>query len=67
MIPEVESGADATPDSTSPKIVWDANVELQTLRWSDGEFLYEIILAGGPEKTGYLDKDSLIALANQLR
>jgi hypothetical protein len=67
MIPEVESGADTTPDPLEPPRVWDANVKLQTLRWSDGEFLYEIILAGGAGSRGYLDKDGLIALANLLR
>ncbi len=66
MIPEVESGADALPSRTSPQPIWDATVKLQTLRWSDGEFLYEIILAGGSEQPGYLDKEGLIALAKHL-
>lgn len=66
MIPEVESGADATPSPIGPQAIWDATVKLQTLRWSDGEFLYEIILAGSPNQSGYLDKEGLIALAKQL-
>jgi hypothetical protein len=67
MIPEVELGADATPSPIRSRTVWDASVKLQTLRWSDGEFLYEIILAGGTDQPGYLDKDGLIALANRIR
>jgi hypothetical protein len=67
MIPEVELGADATPSPTGSQMVWDANAKLQTLRWTDGKFLYEIILAGGAERPGYLDKDGLVALANQMR
>lgn len=66
MIPEVESGADATPSPATSQTVWDANVNLQTLRWSDGAFLYEIILAGGSQQPGYIDKDGLIALANRM-
>ena len=66
MIPEVESGAEATVSPILPQTVWDANVNLQTLRWSDGDFLFEIILAGGLEQPGYLDKAGLIALADQL-
>jgi hypothetical protein len=66
MIPDVESGADATVSPFAPQTVWDANVSLQTLRWTDGEFLYEIILAGGLEQAGYLDKEGLIDLASQL-
>jgi hypothetical protein len=61
MIPEVESGADAPTQA-----VWDAKVKLQTLRWSDGEFLFEIILAGRAGQPGYLDRDGLIALAKSL-
>jgi len=67
MIPEVESGADATPSPIESRTVWDASVKLQTLRWSDGEFLYEIILAGGATRPGYLDKEGLIALADRIR
>ena len=67
MIPEVESGADATKSPSEPQAVWDAHVKLQTLRWSDGEFLFEIIFAGGADQPGYLDKDGLIALANYLK
>lgn len=66
-IPEVELGADTTPSPAGSAMVWDNNAKLQILRWSDGEFLYEIILAGGAERIGYLDKDGLIDLANQLR
>ena len=64
MIPEVESGLDATQSPNTPQVVWDENVNLQTLRWSDGEYLYEIILAGSSRRPGYLDKDGLVALAN---
>ena len=66
MIPDVKSEADATASPMGPQAVWDANVNLQTLRWSDGQFLYEIILAGGVGQPGYLAKEGLIALANQL-
>ncbi len=66
MIPEVESGTDATRSPASSQTVWDAIVKLQTLRWSDGEFLYEIILAGSSEQPGYLDKNGLISLAKHL-
>lgn len=67
LIPEVESGADATVASSAAQPVWDANVKLQTLRWADGEFLYEIIIAGSSEQSGYLDKDAMIALANRMQ
>jgi len=65
-ITEVESEADATQSPDTPQTVWNAKVNLQTLRWTDGEFLFEIILAGGLNQTGYLDKDDLIALANRM-
>lgn len=65
-IPEVESGADAYPSPDPRNVVWDEDVNLQTLRWSDGEFLYELILAGNSAQPGYLDKDSLIDLANRI-
>lgn len=65
MIPEVELMAE-TPDPKRSQAVWDANVNLQTLRWSDGEFLYEIILAGNSKQPGYLDKDGLIFLGIQM-
>ena len=67
MIPEVESGIDTTSGGVGSQVVWDANAKLQTLRWTDGEFLYEIILAGSSGKPGYLDKDGLIAMANRMR
>jgi hypothetical protein len=66
MIPEVELGADATQSPDALQAVWDANVKLQTLRWSDGEYLYEIILAGDSKQPGYLDRDDLISLANRM-
>jgi hypothetical protein len=64
--PEVESGLDITPKPSTTQMVWDATVKLQTLRWSDGNYLYEIILAGGAEQPGYLDKNDLIVLATQM-
>jgi len=64
--PEVESGPDITTYPTATQMVWDATVKLQTLRWTDGDYLFEIILAGGAELPGYLDKDDLIALATQM-
>jgi hypothetical protein len=69
MIPvtEVESGVDSPPGPATPQATWNANVELQTLRWSDAEFLYEIILAGDAGQPGYLDKEGLIALANRMQ
>jgi hypothetical protein len=67
IIPEVELGADATPTPIGAPLVWDPHAKLQILRWTDGEFLYEIILAGGAERPGYLDKNGLIALANQMK
>jgi hypothetical protein len=67
MIPDVELGANATVSPLTPKTVWDADVNLQTLRWSDGKFLYEIILAGGSKQPSYLDKDGLIVLASQMQ
>ncbi len=63
---EVESGTDATQNPNAAQAVWETNVNLQTLRWSDGEFLYEIILAGGRDQPEYLDKDGLIALAKSM-
>jgi hypothetical protein len=68
MIPEaeVELGPEPKTRPTATQMVWDATVKLQTLRWTDGEFLYEIILAGGAEQPGYLDKNDLIALAAQM-
>ena len=67
MIPEVKSGVEATESPTTSLAIWDANVNLQTLRWSDGEFLYEIILAGDLKQPGYLNKQGLIALASQMQ
>ena len=66
MIPEVESRIGATKSSNELQAVWDANVNLQTLRWSDSEFLYEIILAGNRKQPSYLDKEDLISLANRM-
>ena len=66
MILEVESGADAAQNPNAPQAVWEINVNLQTLRGSEGKFLYEIILTGGSEQPGYLDKDDMIALAKSM-
>jgi len=68
MIPvlEVKSGAEVNANTPAPELVWDAAVNLQTLRWSDGEFLSEIIFAGDAEQPAYLDKEALIALASQM-
>ena len=66
MILEVESGTDAAQNTNAPQTVWQINVNLQTLRWSDVTFLYEIILARGSDQPGYLDKDDLIALAKSM-
>ncbi|HBY06337.1 MAG TPA: hypothetical protein DEH22_00555 [Chloroflexi bacterium] len=62
-VPEVKSGAEAEASTPTPQLVWDAAVNLQTLRWSDGEYLYEIIFAGSAQQPAYLDKEALIALA----
>ena len=67
MIPEVELGIDTTSSGAGSQVVWDAKVKLQALRWTDGDFLYEIILAGRSGQPGYLDKDGLIAMANRMR
>ena len=67
MIPEVESGIDNTVIPSKTQTFWDINVKLQTLRWSDGEFLYEIILAGGNDKNGYLDKIELVSIAESMQ
>ena len=66
MILEVESGTDAAQNPNAPQSVWEIKVNLQTLRWSDGTFLCEIILAGGSDQPGYLDKDDMIALAKRM-
>jgi hypothetical protein len=66
MILEVESGADAAQNPNAPQAVWETNVNLQTSRGLDGKFLYEIILAGGSDQPGYLDKDDVIALAKSM-
>jgi hypothetical protein len=65
-IPEVESGIINTVYPSTTQTVWDPNVKLQTLRWSDGEYLYEIILAGGNDQYGYLDKDDLVSIAKSI-
>lgn len=62
-IPEVESHADESQSTNMQQTVWQANVNLQILRWSDGKFLYEIILAGDKGQAGYLEKENLIILA----
>jgi hypothetical protein len=67
MIPEVKSGVDATTGSSTPEAIWDADVNLQTLRWTDGEFLYEIVLAGNARQPPSLDKEALIRLANHMQ
>jgi hypothetical protein len=66
MIPEVKSGVDATSITSTPEVVWDADVKLKTLRWTDGEFLYEIALAGSSSQPPFLDKEALIRLAQHM-
>jgi hypothetical protein len=66
-VPEVESGLEAEAIITTPQVVWDAEVNLQTLRWTDGTFLYEIMLAGDPEQPAHLDKNDLISLATHMQ
>ena len=66
-IPEVESEIINTIIPSKNQIFWDINVNLQTLRWSDGEFLYEIILAGGNDQNGYLDKNILVSIAESMQ
>jgi len=66
-VPEVESGLDDHAIPITPQVVWDADVNLQTLRWTDGTFLFEIMLAGDPEQPAYLDKNDLIILATQMQ
>jgi hypothetical protein len=66
-IPEVESEIINTIYPPTTQTVWDTNVNLQTLRWSDGEFLYEIILASGNDLTRYLDKDDLVSIAESIQ
>ena len=62
MIPisEVKSGIDA-------EAVWDPTANFQTLRWSDGEFLYELFLAGDMTHPAYINKEKLIAFAIQMQ
>ena len=66
-IPEVESEIVNTNIPSKTQAIWDINVKLQTLRWSDGEFLYEIILAGGNDQNGYLDRDDLVSIAESMQ
>lgn len=66
-IPEVESEIINTKIPSETQTVWDINVKLQTLRWSDGEFLYEIILAGGNDQNGYQDKNILVSIAESVQ
>ena len=66
-IPEVESEIVNTIIPSKTQAVWDNNVKLQTLRWSDGEFLYEIILAGGNDQNGHLDKADLVSIAESIQ
>jgi len=66
-VPEVKSGAEENAFPTTPQVIWDPTVNLQTLRWSDGTILYEIMLAGDPEHPAHLEKDELIALATRLQ
>jgi hypothetical protein len=66
-IPEVESEIVNTIIPSKTQAVWDINGKLQTLRWSDGEFLYEIILAGENDLTGYLNKNGLVSIAESMQ
>ncbi|MFN2235030.1 MAG: hypothetical protein ACK2U1_12455 [Anaerolineales bacterium] len=66
-IPEVESGIINNIYPPTIQTVWEKNVKLQTLRWSDGEFLYEIILAGGNDQNGYLDKEYMVSIAESIQ
>jgi hypothetical protein len=72
---EYVSGAWSTtsPDgeSTGPTVTlqasWDAEAEIQLLRWLENDILYEIIFAGGnPQTPGYLTQNDLIALAKNM-
>jgi hypothetical protein len=64
--PDLKSVEDITPSPITPQTVWDTNVNLQTLRWSDSEFLFEIILAGGSNQTGFINEVELIELAKNM-
>lgn len=66
-IPEVESEIVNTIIPSKTQTIWDINVKLQMLRWSDGEFLYEIILAGGNDQNGYQDKNDLVSIAESMQ
>jgi hypothetical protein len=66
-VPEVKSGVEDNAIPITPQAIWDAAVNLQTLRWSDGTILYEIMLAGDPVHPAHLKKDDLIALATRLQ
>jgi hypothetical protein len=65
-ISELESNDDPgyNPDTTNT--YWDPNLKLKTLRWTDGNFLYEIMLASGNDQIDYFDKEGLVELAEDL-
>lgn len=65
-ISEVESDDDPKFNENTSNAYWDPNVKLQTLRWTDGIYLFEIILAGGRDQIDYLDKQGLVELAKHL-
>ena len=68
VIPEVKSALDTPAKTTLPlQATWNPAANSQMLRWQSGEMLFEIIVAGGVEnQPGYLDKEDLIALAEQM-
>ena len=66
-IPEVKSGLGSETATPAPvEAIWEPDTPLQTLRWSDGEFIYEIIFSGRAEDPNTFDKNDLIAMAISL-
>lgn len=55
--------ATAPGESTQLKVIWDAALPQRTLRWQDGEYVYELIVLGATAP----EKQALIALAERVK
>ena len=63
-VPKTET---ITPTSTI-QANWNPDANFQLLRWQENDILYEIISGGGsPDEVGYLTKNQLINLAENLQ
>lgn len=79
MVDETIITQNDTEKTVELETTWNANLAFSTLRWQDGNMIYEMMFqaavnspeayqnGGAPDKPGYLDRDMLITIAQGLR